>query len=190
MAGTLYLLAHAPFETTRFLVREIEGGRTYLFDVSASEQQGKTHPVQIYASIDENPASAQADAHPRDGRQTRSYSYVALTRFAAQQLYAPTRLLKTLPGVNRVPLTTDPIPLVRGGAVTATPLISWRAGGLYITAVKLINHTKQAQVLDPRNLRGQWLTANFQHARLLPAGDEADTTAVYLISARPFEASL
>jgi hypothetical protein len=61
---------------------------------------------------------------------------------------------------------------------------------LYVTAVKLTNRWKKPQVLDPRTLRGQWLAATFQHSRLLPAGDDADTTAVYLVSARPFEESL
>jgi hypothetical protein len=34
------------------------------------------------------------------------------------------------------------------------------------------------------------VAATFQHARLFPKGDEADTTAVYLISAKPFEHAL
>ncbi len=80
--------------------------------------------------------------------------------------------------------------LVRGGQVTAVPLVAWRAGGLYLTAVKLTNATTEPVTLDPRALRGDWLSAAFQHARLLPASDEADTTAVYLISARPFETAL
>jgi hypothetical protein len=89
-----------------------------------------------------------------------------------------------------VPVSRDPVELVHGGAIEATPLVAWRSGGLYVTAVKLTNRTHQPQTLDPRNLRGAWLTATFQHHRLLPKGDEADTTAVYLISARPFEVSL
>ena len=67
--------------------------------------------------------------------------------------------------------------------------MAWRAKGLYVTAVKLTNRTEQALTLDPRNIRGTWLTATFQHHRLFPKGDEADTTAVYLISARPFGVS-
>ena len=119
-----------------------------------------------------------------------SYGYVTLTRFAAQQLYAPARLLKDLPGVVRVPVKRKKVPLVRGAAVTAEPLVAWRAGDLYLTAVKLTNRTDRALTLDPRTLRGDWLTAAFQHNRLLPKGDESDTTALYLISKRPFAASL
>lgn len=106
-------------------------------------------------------------------------------------MYAPKRLLRDPPGVFRARLKIrNPVPLLRGGAVEATPLASWRGGGLYVTAVKLRNITEQPVVLDPRDLRGRWLAATFQHARLLPHGDGADTTCVYLVSARPFAESL
>ena len=67
---------------------------------------------------------------------------------------------------------------------------AWRAGDLYVTAAKLTNKTDRSQTLDPRTLRGRWLTAAFQHNRLHEAGSEADRTVVYLISDRPFAASL
>ena len=79
---------------------------------------------------------------------------------------------------------------MRGGVIEATPLTTWRGGERYVTAVKLRNVTNAPIALDPRELRGQWLAATLQHARLLPQGDEADTTCVYLISARPFDESL
>ena len=120
--------------------------------------------------------------------------YVALTRFAAQQLYAPERLLRELEGVYRVPVSDQgTVPLIRTAGtlaeIEATPLASWAdETGLY---VRLRNLTSQPVVLDPRTaLRGEWLAATFQHARLFPAGHEADTTAVYLISARPFADAL
>ena len=182
--GTVYLLAHAPFESTRVMVREIEGGQIYLFDISASKKSGQSHPIQVYVQQ----ASEPGDLN--DGNAVASnISYVTLTRFAARQLYAPARLLQDRPGIVRTPVARDPINLVHGGASDATPLVAWRAGGYYLTAVKLTNRTAQPQTLDPRNLRGAWLTATFQHHRLLPAGNEADTTAVYLISARPFSVS-
>ena len=182
--GTLYLMAHAPFDTTRVMVREIDSGQIYLFDVAASKKQGHNHPVQIFVREAGEPNKARplndSDAAPSN------ISHVSLTRFAAQQLYAPGRLLRDRPDIVRTPVARDPIDLVHGGAVDTRPLVAWRAGGVYITAVKLTNRTEQPQILDPRDLRGTWLTVTFQHYRLLPAGDEADTTAVYLISARPF----
>jgi integrating conjugative element protein (TIGR03749 family) len=184
--GTVYLLAHAPFGSNRLMVRELDSGRIYLFDVTATEEGGASPPIQIYVTGDTDPGrdtvGIDADRSPPD--------YIQLTRFAARQLYAPSRLVKDRPGFVRVPVKRDAVDLYRGGTIEATPLVAWRAGGLYVTAVKLTNRTDQPRILDPRNLRGAWLTATFQHHRLLPMGDEADTTAVYLISARSFEVSL
>ena len=185
--GTLYFMAQAPFDATRIMVQEIDSGQIYLFDVAASNKPGQNHPVQVFAREmgKTNKASplTVSDTAPK-------YDYVTLTRFAAQQLYAPARLLRDRPGIVRTPVSRDPIDLVRGGAVDARPLVAWRAEGRYITAVKLTNRTKAPLTLDPRELRGSWLTATFQHHRLLLAGDEADTTFVHLISARPFEVSV
>lgn len=185
--GTVYLMAHAPFESTRVMIREIDGGQIYLFDVAASTEPSQNQPVQVF--VQKESESSKADfATDRDAVPPKT-SYVTLIRFAAQQLYAPARLLQNRPGIVRTPVARDPIDLVRGGAIDARPLVAWRAGGYYLTAVKLTNRTDQPQILDPRDLRGTWLTAAFQHHRLLPAGNEADTTAVYLISARPFSVS-
>ncbi len=183
--GTVYLLAHAPFDSSRLMVRELDSGRIYLFDVEATKEGGASHPIQIHVG-----ETATADDVPAEDPDADRIDYVQLTRFAAQQLYAPSRLLKEHPGIVRIPVRRDPVDLIHGGAIEARPLVAWRAGGRFITAVKLTNRTDQAQTLDPRDLRGTWLTATFQNHRLLPRGDEADTTAVYLISARPFEASL
>ena len=182
--GTVYLLAHAPFETTRLMVREVDSGRIYLFDVKSTEDSITTHPLQIYVANDSEAKDSDSSTPIPDRPD-----YIQLTRFAAQQLYAPSRLLKDSPVITRVPVSRDAVDLLRGGAVEAIPLVSWQAQGLYVTAVKLTNRTHQARTLDPRGLRGTWLTASFQHYRLLPMGDEADTTAVYLISARPFDVS-
>jgi integrating conjugative element protein (TIGR03749 family) len=166
------------------MVRELDSGRIYLLDVTSTQDGAATHPVQIYVTDD----SGADDLEVNDSSPERP-SYIQLTRFAAQQLYAPSRLVKDNPAIIRVPVSRNSIDLLHGGAVEAIPLVAWRANGLYVTAVKLTNRTHQARTLDPRDLRGTWLTASFQHHRLLPMGDEADTTAVYLISARPFAVS-
>jgi len=185
--GVVYLLAHAAFGSNRLMVRELNSGRIYLFDVTATKEGGSGHPIQIYVTGDQGRENDQATGghEPGPGQP----DYIQLTRFAAQQLYAPVRLVKDRPGIVRVPVSRDPVDLYHGGTVEAIPLVAWRANGLYVTAVKLTNCTEQALTLDPRNLRGTWLTATMQHHRLFPKGHEADTTAVYLISARPFEVS-
>ena len=183
----VYLLAQAPFDSSRLMVRELDSGHIYLLDVTAVEEGGATHPIQITVAGDSGTAKDVATG--ANGSGPSQPGYIQLTRFAAQQLYAPIRLVKDRPGIVRVPVKRDAIDLLHGGTVEAIPLVAWRANGLYVTAVKLTNRTEQPQTLDPRDLRGTWLSATFQHHRLLPLGDEADTTAVYLISARPFDIS-
>ncbi|MCP3970663.1 MAG: TIGR03749 family integrating conjugative element protein, partial [Rhodobacteraceae bacterium] len=154
---------------------------------AAGKEPGQNHPVQVF--VQEEGGSGKADSSVDNDAAPTKISYVTLTRFAARQLYAPARLLRDSPGIVRTPVARDPIDLLRGGAIDARPLVAWRAGGYYLTAVKLTNRTGQPRILDPRALRGTWLTATFQHHRLLPKGDEADTTVLYLISARPFRVS-
>ena len=187
--GTVYLKANAAFGSTRVMVREIEGGQTYLFDLSADTNSGATggNTQPIVVTLDETRSTAN---HLRETNHDAGFGYVSLTRFAAQQLYAPMRLLSSTAGIVRVPIQQQDVALIPGNAVAATPLVGWRAGRLYVTAIKLTNRLAHAQTLDPRTLRGAWLNAAFQHSRLLPAGDEADTTAVYLVSEQPFNAAL
>jgi len=182
--GTVYWLAHEPFATTRVLVRELDAGQTYLLDVKASTAAVGSDAIRVAFPPD---SVRQTGA---SGVWSDSPGYVTLTRFAAQQLFAPLRLASSLAGVARVPVPTAEVDLLPGDAVESIPLMAWRAGGLYLTAVKLTNRTNRPQVLDPRHLTGNWLAATFQHARLLPAGDRADSTALYLISAQPYAAAL
>lgn len=116
----------------------------------------------------------------------RLFGYVALTRFAAKKLYAPKRLAHDVPGIVRVAVNREPRALVRGADIEARALASWRAGSLFVTAVQLTNRSALAHDLDARALRGRWHAATFQHHRLHGAGEEVDTTVVYLVSNRPF----
>ena len=187
--GTLYLLAREPFDTTRIMVRSETEGPMVVLDVSAepAEADSATLPdVQIL--LDSGPDTDAAESHSNN--PSLSWGYAALTRYAAQQLYAPTRLIPRQPGVVAIPVSAEPVELVHGARIEAVPVAAWKAGLRYVTAVKLTNRTPRPVVLDPRELRGAWLAATFQHNRLLPAGDEADTTAAYLISDRPFDVAL
>ena len=182
LEDAVYFLARAPFDPARIVVRATANGQVFLLDVSAFDGTGARPPVEVYVR-------QAVPVDPGEPVAAGPVGYVALTRFAARQLYAPLRLAQGRPGMVRVPVHRTPVALLRGGAVQAVPLASWRAGALFVTAVRLTNRTAQPRTLDPRELRGTWLAATFQHNRLLPAGSEADTTAVYLVSDRAFEAS-
>ena len=179
--GTVYLRAEVPFAPVRVQVRSLNGGPVYLLDISATDTGAPgpsvrvelAHGLQGRAALD-SPYTASPPG------------YVALTRFAARKLYAPVRLAADRPGLARVPVAREPVALVRGGGVVATPLIAWQAGNLYVTAVRLTNRTAHSYTLDARALRGAWLAATFQHNVLQGVASDASTTVVYLISRRPF----
>lgn len=186
--GTLYLTAYQPFESTRVLVRAEGDGPVYVLDVSATDAGLESPSLPELQILD---AKLATDGLAPNSKKITvpQWGYVALTRYAAQQLYAPARLLPSMSGIVRMPVPLVSFELVMGGQVEAIPAAAWRAGLHTVTAVELRNKSSRPVVLDPRQLRGSWLTATFQHNRLLPSGDEADSTAVYLVSDRPFEAS-
>ena len=194
--GTLYLLARQAFEPTRVMVRPETDGPIYVLDISAAPggADSRSLPdVQVLLQSPQKPPQDSSENAGADqstsGNRSQPLGYAALTRYAAQQLYAPTRLIPRQPGVVAIPVNPEPVDLVVGGKIEAVPVAAWKAGLRYVTAVKLINRTQSPVVLDPRELRGSWLAATFQHNRLLPAGSEADTTAVYLVSDRRFDAA-
>ena len=194
--GTVYWLAKSNFGLQRVQVQNLETGALILIDLKAvPTSQVSSAPIEILVdrnSKDSTTRSTQHTQRKTDSRRsrTRALDYVTLTRYVAQQLYAPARLLKTLPGVIRTRISPTPVNLVRGQSIEAVPLIAWRSGTLTVTAVRLRNLEPYPVTLDPRNLRGKWRAATFQHARLLSAGHEADTTAIYLIADRPFREAL
>jgi integrating conjugative element protein (TIGR03749 family) len=193
--GTLYLLAKQPFNNTRVMVRSEPNGPMYVLDISAVSKDSERPvlpDVQIMLeSAQENSEADSTDNYvTTDSRQASQWGYVALTRYAAQQLYAPSRLIPQGAGVVAMPVSTEPVNLLRGNNAEAIPVAAWKAGRYYVTAVKVTNRNSKALVLDPRELRGAWLAATFQNNRLLPAGSDADTTAVYLVSDRPFDVAL
>ena len=190
---TLYLEAHAVFAPTRMLVRECTltagtctpSGRTYIVILRAALDDGSATPVAVYP-----PAADNAD--PVAPADTPAPTPVALVRYAAQALYAPTRLLEDDPGIHRVALNAAPTTtLYRGGALAAHPQVAYTDGAHYVTAVLFKNQTTVAQPLDLRFIRGRWLSRTLVagHAHLAPNGDHTarDAAVVFLVSPRPFE---
>ena len=180
--GSLYLKAVSAFKPSRVQVKTLGGGPVYLLDLEAVDGAPPGSTVHFVQS-----RKHHADAGPDDMPPASPNTYVALTRFAARQLYAPKRLAHAAPGISRIPVPGAPVALVRGGAVQAVPRIAWRAHGLYVTAVEITNRSTGAVALDARMLRGDWRAATFQHNTLQAKGQEADSTLVYLISTQALE---
>jgi len=190
--NTVYWKALAPFTVTRVSIVDIASGQTFLIDLKADKSGASSEPIEIRLATEDATQSDTPDTEK--AASAPPVTLAGLTRFASRQSFAPSRMLRETPGIWRVRLgSSEPVRLVGGkqaGAIEAVPLAAWRSRDFFVTTVRLRNVTSTPLTFDPRTLRGQWIAATPQHGRLAAMGDEADTTAVYLISARPFEESL
>lgn len=183
---TSYVTALAPFPRTRVIAEDRTTGAVILLDLVASAQTTSSQPVSIVAASTSEASPAEAGAVEEDAAPV---DIVTLTRFAAQQMYAPRRLARAHPGIRRVSVDTKQVEgLYAGGGVLTTPAAQWRGDDFHVTAVVLKNLLAQPLELSPLDIRGRWRAVTFQHGRLLASGMEADTTVVYLVCERPFDA--
>jgi len=185
--GIIYWQADSPFEKQRVKVQLIDSGKIIMIDLAASGKRTKASAIEVLIKKEVvRGGSASQEV------VTSSLDYVQLTRLAAQSLYSPERLISMPTGVSRSQLAVNDEmdTLIRGQIIKATPMVSWQSNGIYVTAVKLQNMTNNTVILDPRDIRGHWESATFQHVTLEEAGTTQDTTSLYLISKRPYEESL
>ena len=201
--GAIYLRASKPIPSTRLQLQDVESGALILLDIAAEPAkagQAALEPVRIVEgeatpahygeqagtppSTDDDtqgdtPASARTPTHKRETPVT-----VVLTRYAAQNLYAPLRTVEPVAGIGRVNLRRDLAldTLLPTLPVRARALAAWRLEDQWVTAVRLTNTTARWLDLDPRALQGDFVAATFQHPTLGPAGQSSDTTVIYLVT--------
>lgn len=195
--GVLYLQAHQPFDKTRIRIQGMESQQLYLLDVQSNTDEGSLAKL-IILNPDPQPEN---NTTAKRGRQDW---YERLNRHAAQQLYAPERLIEADASIRRVRIDNKPLTgLLRDSRLTAQAIASWTGGDYFVTAIQItnttdhsieltlednqqvINHTNQT-IHIPSAIRGQWLTASVQHNHLTPQKQQASSTTLYLISKRPF----
>ena len=196
--GVLYIRAAEPFPATRVRIQGLDDQQVYLLDITASKVAAVSDELIVMTKESTRNRSREAT-----GYKTTEDWRIRLTRYAAQQLYAPERLADGNSAIKRIPVESKTsVPLIRGGLIEAVPIASWQGHGLTVTAVRVRNLSRQSlqlqfdrsdshQALDLSYLvRGDWLTATLQHDLLGAMGDETDTTTLYLVSNRSFVESL
>ena len=196
--GVLYIRAVEPFPTTRIRIQGMNDQQIYLLDITASESAAVSDELIVMTKKNTRNRSKESTTY-----KTTEDWRIRLTRYAAQQLYAPERLVDGDSAIKRIPVESKTsVPLIRGGLIEAVPIASWQGHGLTVTAIRVRNLSRQSlqlqfdrsdslQALDLSYLvRGDWLTATLQHDRLGAMGDEKDTTTLYLVSNRSFVESL
>jgi len=196
--GVLYIKALEHFPRTRIRVQGLSDQQVFLLDVMAGE--AATVGDELIVITQESVRNLSKES---TSLKTTEDWRIRLTRYAAQQLYAPERLAGGDSAIKRIALeVSTSVPLIRGGLVETMPIASWQGNGLTVTAVKIRNLSMQSLQLgfDQSStlpllnlidrLRGDWLTATLQHSHLGLAGSETDTTTLYLVSDQSFLESL
>jgi len=181
--GAVYLRANDTIEPTRLQLQDADSGALILLDIAAepaSEGQAPLEPVRI---VEGQSADAGLADEPNTARRETPIP-VVLTRYAAQNLYAPLRTVEPLRGVMRVNLPRDLNldALLPTLPVRAIPLAAWRLEDQWVTAVRLTHSGAGRIALDPRALQGDFVSATFQHESLGPRGTPEDTTVLYLVT--------
>lgn len=188
---TVYVTALATFDSPLRIVAEDLERDSRMYPVDLLARKGTVvaaDEIEIHGVAAPSPAATGTPSSAPRAESAEAPDMVALTRHASLMLYAPTRLLPASASIRQVPVTLAPVPgLYRGAQLITTPIAAWRSGNLYVTAVRFTNQGAPLE-LAMDELRGQWLAATAQHNRLGAKGAESDTTAVYLVCDKPFEA--
>lgn len=192
--GAIYLRANSPIEPTRLQLQNAEDGALIMLDIATLPDGADRPPLEPIRIIDGERPSIRNDVHdgyakkhPTEGTSRPTHVTpvaVALTRYAAQSLYAPLRTVEPVSGIAPVSVSRNLAldTLLPTLPVHARALAAWRLDDRWITAIKLTNTTDRWLTLDPRALQGNFVAATFQHSELGPAGNSTDTTVLYLIT--------
>jgi integrating conjugative element protein (TIGR03749 family) len=185
-AGALYLRASEVIEPTRLQLQNVESGEIMLIDIAAAQVANDAPELESLKIVKHPHAveTAAAESGVTDQPAAATPIPVVLSRYAAQNLYAPLRTVEPLAGVNqvRVHRQLDLSALLPSLPVNASVLGAWQMEDFWATAVKLQNRSTADLQLDPRLLQGRFIAATFQHQTLGTQGSPSDTTTVYLVT--------
>jgi len=195
-AGAIYLRASDPIAPTRLQLQDVESGSLLLLDIVAEPPKDGQQPLEplrvVEAAVSAKRygiTSSQGSDEPKDTEKPPAMPRetpipVVLTRYAAQNLYAPLRTVESAPGIARANLRRD-LPLetlLPTLPVRVRALAAWRLEDQWVTAVRLTNTSERWIDLDPRALQGDFTAATFQHPNLGPSDQSTDTTVLYLVT--------
>lgn len=186
-SGALYLLATDEINPSRLQVQDVETGEIILFDIATVPAKEKPlEPVRIlYGEDKEYQRSAESSEHIAK-EQNKALSIpapVALTRYAAQMLYAPLRTVEPIAGLRQVSISVSgDLPVLPMLPVKAQAVAAFKMGGYTLTAVRLQNQQMGRIELDPREVQANLYSVSFQHSWLGSLGTSEDTTVAYMIT--------
>ena len=186
-SGALYLLATDEVEPSRLQVQDVETGELILLDIATVPAADKPlEPIRILYDGDVQYQRSTESKEQLAKAQNKALSIpapVALTRYAAQMLYAPMRTVEPVAGLRQVPVkVSGNLPILPMLPIKAEAVAAFKLGSYTLTAVR-IQHQRAGKVeLDPRDVQANLYSVAFQHSWLGSLGTPEDTTIAYMIT--------
>lgn len=186
-SGALYLLATDEVEPSRLQVQDVETGELILLDIATVPAADKPlEPIRILYEGDVQYQRGTESKEQLAKAQNKALSIpapVALTRYAAQMLYAPMRTVEPVAGLRQVPVkVSGNLPILPMLPIKAEAVAAFKLGSYTLTAVR-IQHQRAGKVeLDPRDVQANLYSVAFQHSWLGSLGTPEDTTIAYMIT--------
>lgn len=122
------------------------------------------------------------------GESDRQQVYMEMSQYASDMMRVSEFERVRDPGYElvKVPraLRDDVFP---DSGLVAKPLDAWNRGGMYVTAVQVLNTESVQQPVNYKDINGRWLASSVENTVLAPRGQQGDATYMYLISALPFD---
>lgn len=190
--GAVYLKSSGDIKNERIQIQLIESGQIVLMDVVSSSKASKISQEDMKVSVTSSYVDSVNEASYED---VEPVTPIEITRYAAKQFYAPSRLRESDNRIQRTSVAKVNLPDLMVGRshrlFQMTPVASWQANGnLYVTAIKVENVTYFKQHFLYSDINADYTHATFQHGHVTPKGQIGDTSMLYLVTNQPFESSL
>lgn len=190
LGGVLYLKNNTPFTETRLMLKDVESGEIILLDLTGgSPSKKKLETIKIVTDANSQSTDSN-DNFEITGQESTTKNEqtlpvpVLLTRYAAQNYYAPLRAVEKVPGIKPISMSLPAVltRLAPQYPIIVMPQSIWRLKGYDVVAIKLVNQSENSFNLDARLLQGNFYSATFQHNSLGPKGQSTDTTMLYIVT--------
>lgn len=192
----LFIEPARPFTNQKILIKEVVSGINYVLvlSVEPSEEARLDEKIIVHKESAKRKESKAISTSVPSTPEVNAYPF--LTRYVMQQLYAPQRLVKDHPAIQRISVDKRTVSglfqcsrnSTACRSIVATPIVGFRTDRLYATALLLKNISDQSVEVDPRLLKRNphdptsLLASTAMHGRLLPvsSGHSSETTIVIL----------
>jgi len=199
---TAYWTALQAFENQRIKVR-MDSGEYILLDVSARLEKNppaETERLQVVMAPEGMMNDRGKGAVSGESGQATLFEVI---RYAAQDIYSPSRLVDEVPGIRAIPLglTGNQNRLYDQGVhkgLVILPYKAWSVNGLYVTAFVVSNEHSHPLQLDNRKVMHvaqthrngvgpHFLASSFFRHHVQKRGEPGDRTTLFVVTDRPIQ---